>query len=534
MAAAPGLVIAQNAESIPPDSVLLDSPRDAVRSHLFYLQNKNFRPSLAAKTLHFDGDDKVARNRAIRLKRVMDGRQLYVSFEDIPDDPNYFDSASGKARYVLFDKEPRIYLKKYDDKWQYSTATVEAIPEMYEKLFPFDSDALMDILPDFTLETYLGLQLWQYIGIIIYIVLGFLLHKIFVWMFGYFLVKVFSKMKRTSIAERYIRPIARPISSLLLVLIVVIFLPALQLPPSIGIAISYAIKVITPLLFTLIAYRLCDLVGDILSRLALKTHTSIDDQLVPLIRKTLKVVVVVFGVIYLLNNLDVSITPLLAGVSIGGLAFALAAQETIKNLFGSITIFSDQPFEVGDWVKFEGLDATVEEVGIRSTRLRTFYNSVVSIPNGRLADLTIDNMGRRQYRRFYTTLSITYDTPPDLVEAFVEGLRTIVDRHPDTNKEMYHIYMNEFGASSLNVLFYIFFAVPDWAAELKARHQIILDIIRLAEELGVRFAFPTQTVHVEDFPEKKTLTPHYTGDRSVFSEKVSEFFKKRAKGPEEN
>jgi MscS family membrane protein len=524
----------QDSESLPADSALLATPREAVRTHLHYLQEDSFRPSVAAKALHFDGDDKEARNLAIKLKKILDGKQLYVVVDEIPADPNYSDTATGKQRYVLFDSEPRIYVKKYGDVWQYSATTVEAIPTMYKNIFPFDSDQIMKLLPDFMLKEYLGMQLWKYIGIVVYIGLGILLHKIFVWIFGYFLIRIFARIRRTSIAEKYIKPIARPISSLLIILLVIIFIPILQLPISLGIVVSYAIKVATPLLFAVIAYRLSDLVADLLSRLASKTQTSVDDQLVPLVRKTLKVVVVIFGVIYLLNNLNVSIAPLLAGVSIGGLAFALAAQDTVKNLFGSITIFSDQPFEVGDWIHFEGIDATVEEVGIRSTRLRTFHNSVVSIPNGRLADLTIDNYGRRQYRRYYTTIAITYDTPPDLADAFVEGLKQIVDNHPKTWKDFYQIHMNEFGSHSLDIIFYIFFDVPDWQAELRARHEIILEVIRLAEDLGVRFAFPTQTLHVEEFPEKKSMTPVYEGNRKTFMEKVSSFFSKKQIPPQSN
>ena len=218
------------------------------------------------------------------------------------------------------------------------------------------------------------------------------------------------------------------------------------------------------------------------------------------------------GLLFILNNLNVNITALLAGLSIGGLALALAAQETIKNFFGSIMIFLDRPFQIGDWISSDGIDGTVEEVGFRSTRIRTFRNSVTSVPNGRLADLTIDNHGLRMYRRFNTHIAVTYDTPPEVISTFVEGLKKIVARHPFTRKDYYEIHLHEMGNSSLNILFYIFFQVPGWTEELTCRHQILLEVLKLAESMKVRFAFPTQTLHMETFPGQPSLTPESLED----------------------
>ena len=276
-----------------------------------------------------------------------------------------------------------------------------------------------------------------------------------------------------------------------------------------------------------------DLIGDILSKIASKTKSKVDDQLVPLARKSIKVIVIVFGCLYVLKTLDVDITPLIAGVSIGGLAFALAAQETIKNLFGSITIFTDQPFVVGDWIVIEGIEGNVEEVGMRSTRIRTFYNSVISIPNGRLADMTIDNMGARNYRRFRAEIGITYDTSPELIDVFVEGLKEIVVNHPKTRKDVYAIYLNSFGSSSINILFNIFFIAEDISEELQSRQEILLDIISLAHELEVRFAFPTNTIHIETFSEKQSLIPLNKGSKEGFIGKMRNFFKSKEKNHRE-
>ena len=225
--------------------------------------------------------------------------------------------------------------------------------------------------------------------------------------------------------------------------------------------------------------------------------------------------------------------PLLAGLSIGGLAFALAAQDTVKNFFGSLMIFVDKPFQVGDWITSGDVDGTVEEVGARSTRIRTFANSVIYVPNGNLANATIDNHGLRVMRRFYTTITITYDTPPDLIETFVNGLKSIIINHPNTSKEKYEIHLNDFGASSLNIMFYIFFTVPTWSEELAARHDVISKIIRLAHELGIQFAFPTQTLHIENMPGQNSLSPVYMSKEEA-DKKLNEFLARGGNGKEDN
>jgi MscS family membrane protein len=131
----------------------------------------------------------------------------------------------------------------------------------------------------------------------------------------------------------------------------------------------------------------------------------------------------------------------------------------------------------------------------------------------------------RKYRRFYSTLSITYDTPPSLIEVFIEGLNKIVASHPHTRKDNYNIFLNNFGDSSLNIMFYIFFEAPTWALELKYRHEIMIRTLQLAEKLNVRFAFPTRTLHMENFPEKATLTPRYMLSQDEMKRQLDSFFK---------
>ena len=511
-----------------PSETNLSTPYHTVVSHLKYLQEETYYPEISAQTLrsqNLTAEEKIA--LAIKLKQIFDGTGNYIDPDLIPQNPNYVDSLrNDQSKFVVVSSLPDIYLEKVDNKWLYSSNTVKKIDQIHKDVYPFGTSELLELVHYLSDggkvagRKYFGLYVWQHIGLLLLIILCFIAHKVFTFLIEKVLVRILEKFGKDAIAGNYIVPVAKPISLLVICWFAALIFPVLQFPIFVS---QYAIKVLNALLpffGVMVIYKMINVLCYYLEKITKTTETTLDDQLIPLLRKSLKVFVIIGGAIFILQNLDFDITGLLAGISIGGLAFALAAQDTIKNLFGSLMIFIDRPFTVGDWIVSEGVDGTVEEVGFRSTRVRTFHNSVVSIPNGNIADMTVDNMGMRIYRRFKTNIAITYDTPPELIEAFIEGLKQLVKNHPVTRKDYYEIHMNNFGASSLDILFYIFFNVPDWSGELKARGEIMLDIIHLANKLGVRFAFPTSTLHVETFPEKKSLTPNYDISKNAFMAKL--------------
>jgi len=244
-------------------------------------------------------------------------------------------------------------------------------------------------------------------------------------------------------------------------------------------------------------YRLIDVLCAYVAAYAAKTKSRLDDALVPLLRKSLKVFATIIGLMFVAANLNINLAGLIAGLGLGGLAFALAAKDLVQNLFGSISILLDQGFHVGDWVIIDDIEGTVEEIGLRSTRIRTFYNSLVILPNSRLITASIDNMGKRRYRRMKCLLALTYDTPPEKIEAFCEGIRELVRQHPYMRKDYYHVYFNNMGSASLDILVYVFWETPNWGTELRERQRFLLDILRLAQSLEVEFAYPTQTLYLK-------------------------------------
>ena len=193
--------------------------------------------------------------------------------------------------------------------------------------------------------------------------------------------------------------------------------------------------------------------------------------------------------------------PLLAAVGVGTVALGFAFKNTIENFFGSVTVVLDKPFQVGDWVVCKNIEGTVEAVGMRSTRIRTFYNSMVTMPNSLLITNEVDNYGLRKYRRWSSTLGLSMNTPPALIDAFCEAIREVIRQHPYTRKDYYQVWLNEFGNSTYDVMIYVFWEAPDWQTELRERHRFMLEILRVAEAMDVKFAYPTQTIYLDRNPK---------------------------------
>lgn len=509
----------------------LRTPKDAVKLHL---DNVTIRNDVDAALQAFDWTDSKLTDKqkydiARHLLQIFDGEGFEVNTDKISDNPNYVDSSShGEYIFHVMPQYPNIYLlrSEKDSLWRYSAKTVASIPKIYKRVYPMGLHHFADYFQKNFKNQYkiLGLKIYQLIGLLIILIVLFLFHKILTFLFQKFILFVLARLAKAKLAVKYIVPVAKPLSLLMVFYIAMLLVPVLQLPIKAGAYVIVSLKASIPFFAMIVVYKLVDILIAYLEKLAEKTDSTLDDQLVPLLRKALKVFVIIVGILFILANFNFDITALLAGLSVGGLALALAAQDLLKNFFGSIMIFMDRPFQVGDWVTASGIDGDIEEVGFRATRIRTFHNSVTYVPNGKLADMVVDNMGMRRYRRYKTMISITYDTAPEIMDVYVEGLRKIVENHPNTRKDSYHVYVNSFAGSSIDILFYIFFEVPDWGQELKARHEVNLAIVKLADQLGVRFAFPTQTVHVEDFPEKKSLTPEPTNDtQDALRGKVDKF-----------
>ena len=253
------------------------------------------------------------------------------------------------------------------------------------------------------------------------------------------------------------------------------------------------------------AHRLIELLSFYATQAALNTKTKFDDIMIPLLTKTAYVLVYLVGIVLVANSFTIDVTGIVAGLGIGGLAFAFAAKDTLANFFGSIMLVLDRPFDIGDVIITGDVEGVVNEVGFRSTRIRTFQDSIITISNGELMNRPINNLGKRRYRRLSTTLGVEYDTTPEMIEAFCEGIRQLIVSYKWTRKDYFNVYFTNYGPSSLDIQVMVFWETSDYTREQAEKHRLNIDILRLAKDLGINFAFPTQTVHM--FTEtKETMT----------------------------
>ncbi len=399
-----------------------------------------------------------------------------------------------------------------NNEWKFTAETLEGLQELYMELGePGKQAAPMSIRArlwiggkfPFLLSSPLFLENWQWIGLLAIILAGGIISRII----GFALIAALNKWFKgqgVTIDKNVEKDFIRPIRISIMAWVWLLGLSTLGLPDNVFDILRVVAKSITAAGAVWALYRLVDVLGQYLGTKAARTQTKFDDLLVPLLTRSLKIFIGAFGLVFMAETLNLPLTSLLAGLGLGGLAFALAAKDTVENIFGSLTVLLDRPFQIGDWVTIGDVDGNVESVGIRSTRIRTFYNSLITVPNSKLISATVDNMGSRRYRRAKTMLSITYDTPPEKIEAFCEGIRELIRTHPYTRKDYFHVYFNAFATSSLDIMLYCFHEVPDWSTELRERHRLYLDIVRLAKSLQVEFAFPTQTLYMQKEQESQS------------------------------
>ncbi len=482
-------------EPVPPE---LSSPRQTVATFLEAMPEASpLRPDLerlARSTLDLADLNSLTRNErgadlARRLYAIL--QVLGVVAGGLPDE------AAGDTVVAARWAEGEIVLaRQQDGSWLFSRQTLASVPQMYDRLMEAGriSSPSQD-MPAMLRQRVAGLMAWQWLSLVLLVLSGLVLARLVCTGLCH-LGRAWLKRHEVQADDRMVVRVLRPVAWLVFSLLLMAGLPLMHLPETVLVVLLLLLRFAAAVSGVLIAYHGVDPVSLAFRKLVVQGDAQADDMLVPLIRRTSKVVIVVFGVIFVAQNLGLNVWSLFAGFSIVGAAVALAGQDTVKNLFGSITVLFDRPFRVGDMVKVGEVDGVVEDLGFRSTRIRTLYDSVVTVPNAQFLTSNVDNLGARRARRFTATLGVLYSTPPQRLEAFCEGVRELVRQHPYTRKDDFHVCVNGLGASSIDILLYVFFTCPDWGTELAERHRLILDTLRLAADMGLEFAFPTSTVHL--------------------------------------
>ncbi len=305
-----------------------------------------------------------------------------------------------------------------------------------------------------------------------------------------------------------------PIYILLAAMVVYAVREILLVPPRAEHFLSIAVNVLGVLFVVFFAYRLLNVIEYELERYAERDDNRLDSNIVRLIRMMARVLVIVFGLIYLLQAITGKpMNTLLAGLGIGGLAVALAAQDTLKNLFGSFMIMIDKPFVVGDRVIVGEYDGFIEEIGFRSTRLRTFPGHLIAIPNEKMASGNIENVQERPSIRRLTNITITYDTPPGKIERALAIIKGLLDHHEGMHPDYPpRVYFNEFNDTSLNIMMIYWYHPPDYWNFMSFSERINLAIMKAFEAEGIEFAFPTTTTYLAQ-DKRRPLSISVSGER---------------------
>lgn len=345
--------------------------------------------------------------------------------------------------------------------------------------------------------SFLYLEYWQWLAIALFVLVFTLLKQVIFYILNRF-ASVFTKniigadsaLEETELINNLVKPSTYFVLAIILGAVIPFFDFSLRITSYIFQLLLF-IKII---LGGILVYNLLDLFSVTSLKFSKESANKTQEVLLSLFRKLAKFISVVAVFIILLSSFGINITGLLAGLGIGSIAFALAAQNTVENLFGSITVLLDRPFQEGDFVKFNNIEGTVEHIGLRCTRLRTPMNSLVSVPNSQLISNIVDNLGARKYRLLRMTLDFTYATSQEQLNSFCRELRALIEAHPDSRKDNYQVRFSEFGAYSLKVFVNVYFASIDYTQELRLKEEFLYKIWDIAEQLKMEFAYPTQTL----------------------------------------
>ena len=265
-------------------------------------------------------------------------------------------------------------------------------------------------------------------------------------------------------------------------------------------------------------FKLVSIVDFHLKKWAASTDNTIDDVLAPLAGKTLRVFIVIIGGLLITQNLTgVKIGPLLASLGIGGIAIALAAKDSIANFFGTLTILFDKPFQVGERILIDNYDGVVEDVGFRSTRIRTLTGHLVTIPNEKVVNSGLENIGKRPHIRWLTNITITYDTPPDRVEKAVSIIKEILDNHEGMDPDFPpRVYFNGFNDWSLNIMVIVWYHPANYWDMQEWLQRTCLEILRRFNTEGINFAFPSRTLYLANDDKRQLKLKMLKGETVTY------------------
>jgi small-conductance mechanosensitive channel len=445
------------------------------------------------------------------LRQVID-RIGYVIWQEIPNDPDmtvpyiHYSHPHGDIMIVR-----QAGAEGEQARWMFAASTLQQVPSLFSAVqnIPISKglgtpepvtqffqlrEAIRGISPALLNRSVL-FENWQWGALVVAVIVSLLAG----WLAALALTAVLAigrnsenEMARTDTGNKLRWPLRISVAALALMLL----LANLGLLHS---GLGYSARIvglIAVIAVTILVFQLIGTVGGYFFRRAEKTPSYIDEIVVSLTAGLLKLLTVVLGIFAAADIVGLPYEGVITGLGIGGIALAFAARDTVSNMLGGAILMADRPFKRGDMIATEGELALIENVGLRSTRLRTLDDSLLIIPNAQLSDKAITNWGKRRKRRVILQIGLTYDTPRSKLDKFVERLKAVYSELPRADTSNFTVGLMQFGPSSIDIELRGYFHVYGYEAQVAAQHELLGNIIDLAEKLGVSFAFPTRTVHL--------------------------------------
>ncbi len=482
----------------------LNSPRNAIENHLENLKTEHYEPHYArlsfSKSIENEGYNREV--LAIQLEEIYNGKGIVVNYDDFPMDPNYTDSTNKQHQYQPFAlKYPEVQLVKNGKVWQYSNATARSVPIIHQALFPYGTTILSNNFPPFMQRKIFNIAIWQYFALLLFFAFAGLLHtiikRLFTSLYARISKQISNKNHFAKAKDKYLQKAGKNSSIILLLHLFQKFLPTLLLPAGFTNTLLTLTSIALVIAITSLLYNLLYVMSSFLMDYTERTESKTDEELLMIITGLIRSIIIILAIFEILRILGVNITTLIAGVSIGGLAIALAAQDAVKNLIGSFVLIADKPFVIGDWVVGSGFEGTVEHIGFRSTRIRTKDMSVTSVPNGWMSNIVIKNMGERPARLMELTLKMKYGTDMVKLKDFKEGILEIIKNNSRISNESYRVNYINIADGSIDLHLQSNIMVRNIQDELKVKESVYYQIIELSRTLDIDVAYPTQRIIID-------------------------------------
>ncbi len=489
----------------------LASPRQAMETFLTSMNEGNLAAAAGVLSLeHLNPVVRPVRGQelAARLSAILN-RTEFIQLDAIP-------SASAGSDWVIAAYSSRAGIpvgdirlsRGADGAWRFPQRTVDALDAIWQEVRERPLIAglqdraadqaetarrIRDLFPESWRRRFLSLQLWQIAALTILLGLG-----IGIGFLAKMAIRALIRPRLAKLETRFrqieLRRITRGLAVMCGLIMVLFGLGLLDLPSTALAILRFALEAALASTVTFTVWSAWTGVVNVLAEFINSGQSRSRSLFVPLLHSIGRTLIVGGVLIYLGIRLGVNVAGIIAGLGIGGAILALAAKDSVENFFGSLTILLEAPFGIGDWIKVDGEEGTVEEITLRSTHIRTFADSLLVMPNSKIITGTVENFGQRRRRRFKAVLPLAYGSDPVRAAEFCRLSREALAGRADLWDESIHVHLHGFSDLGVEALLHLFIIAPDWAEELRIREEVMQMVLSIAHDAGVTFAVSPEAI----------------------------------------